>query len=1191
MSSFPSLQRKLRAVNGSLGARLAATNGSNEMSTLISILCRLAQDYQKFSDTSFRRNAPQNKKPRLSPSSPLTEAVLECINTLAALSRDQGIRSVASSVSQHSVFGSTRAVTEDPIEAARMLRYHESSQTQQTRTYPVTLHLLQWFERCVKLLVYQRTVVDLKDKFNHFDEDGDGSITRIEFLNKLQQPPFTRKLSAATLRQLIAQFDQDGDDEVDFAEFVAFYFAQQNNQLPGGGSGGTVENISEEEARAANDVAVEMHHVFTQLTGRGPAAIASENTLLYKVTSFVVETFVELANWRFDNETERHTLSEACLRIMHWILRYGNLGSTSLTKQGSTQSSGGHHAPAAHDARDLLLEAILEDRNLQHRLMSSVTSIVRLYPTITKVVVNSDRTAEIHYDERDTELWIAQGSSVSIHGMSKSSHLNRRFDVHPASPNRRASSGVVRIVVPVLDPPIATGDYDKPLGTGLSYVSSTVIDDTGASDMSGESVAMLGMAEQACEVLLDILISDDAESPSERTELAKSKLKLIALRDDALPGRNSIVTLGSYIPMLTCLARGSGRATGCRLQRLSMKIMEELTSILSVVSASFQQSAVGSDRATMLRRLKSQGSGKRGGVRNAANGNNLTGGVDRLLSDATLSTSLLSFYSDEEKIQLRHHLYQVFQQLGRDDQELQELQRSTLAFVTACCHNQPNFGSFLLDAVEVASGNNTSMLAHLILNSTQYYHEAPSVLASAYGLISVIWDQGFEKKKRFLRGFGDPQQEGEFWKAVAKPLLETVPLEYPQQQPTRPEIMAKYSSQMEVCSFSLRLIASKLMVHYKKRQDDPLIEDLKRKLCSVPNGDPNGPKLLDIWFRSFCTFDTPSRELATSSKSALEMGVNLALFEKLPVPLPGSRTYSDNYIYDTKLLGKVLNQNFKRSGEATYKEERRNCLISLSQTNAKLGAADAQLFAIQSLKKFMEVYCMIPMAEEESGGGGAGAGNNTKHILTSNVLDVFRSLSSKSSTSSIVLQELTQLFLILLHKKMFPRTSPLAQRDVVALATTQTTQTTQTFLAFDMSMIQTIMMIMEAWCNRVFGSSGSDETGVDGLASGSVFGNLTVGGGSYSAKQSWSGEAFEMETVRPLLGSSVLILHAMVELQKRQMVELQKRDETTKLDPELELLMKRVRVVVLRACACVEYVGSILARHESEDSVTSDTLM
>ena len=116
---------------------------------------------------------------------------------------------------------------------------------------------------------------------------------------------------------------------------------------------------------------------------------------------------------------------------------------------------------------------------------------------------------------------------------------------------------------------------------------------------------------------------------------------------------------------------------------------------------------------------------------------------------------------------------------------------------------------------------------------------------------------------------------------------------------------------------------------------------------------------------------------------------------------------------------------------------------------------------------------MIPMAEEESGGGGGGAGNNTKHILTSTVLHVFRSLSSKSSTSSIVLQELTQLFLILLHKKMFPCTSPLAQRDVVALATTQTTQTTQTFLAFDMSMIQTIMMIMEAWCNRVFGSSGS----------------------------------------------------------------------------------------------------------------------
>lgn len=373
---FVVLTRKLRAVSGALGARLAATNGTNEISTLISILCRLAQDYNKFSDTSSRSSTPQNKKPRLSPSSPMTDAVLECINTLDALSRDQGIRSVASSVSQHSVFGSMRGVTEDPVEAARMLRYHESSQTQQSHTYPITLQLLHWFERCVKLLVYQRTVVDLKDTFNHFDEDGDMSITRIEFLNKLQQPPFTKKLSAATLRQLIAQFDQDGDDEVDFSEFVAFYFAQQNNNNhPPGGV--TIENISEEEAAAANDVAVEMQHVFTQLTGRGPAAIASENTLLFKVTSFVIETFAEIANWRFDDEAERHVLSEACLRIMHWILCYGDLGTTSHIQQERAQTSGGHHAPAAHEARDLLLEAILEDRNLQHRLMSSVTSVVR----------------------------------------------------------------------------------------------------------------------------------------------------------------------------------------------------------------------------------------------------------------------------------------------------------------------------------------------------------------------------------------------------------------------------------------------------------------------------------------------------------------------------------------------------------------------------------------------------------------------------------------------------------------------------------------------------------------------------------------------------------------------------------------------------------------------------------------------
>jgi hypothetical protein len=227
---YKQLQQKLHAAQApELAARLFTT--TNGTPTLVSILCRLAHDHCQ-PNPSYRRQ-PENKRARTTTLPPVTDAILECVRALHALSRSTGIGAVAATINHHTIFGSlgTNRTTEDPVDAARLLRNYECSHQQRLRTYPITLQVLRWLETCIKLLVHQRTVVDLKEKFNHFDVDGDGSITKLEFLNKLQEPPFTstKKLSAATLRQIVANFDQNGDDEVDFSEFVAFYFAQQTS--------------------------------------------------------------------------------------------------------------------------------------------------------------------------------------------------------------------------------------------------------------------------------------------------------------------------------------------------------------------------------------------------------------------------------------------------------------------------------------------------------------------------------------------------------------------------------------------------------------------------------------------------------------------------------------------------------------------------------------------------------------------------------------------------------------------------------------------------------------------------------------------------------------------------------------------------------------------------------------------------
>ena len=65
-------------------------------------------------------------------------------------------------------------------------------------------------------------------------------------------------------------------------------------------------------------------------------------------------------------------------------------------------------------------------------------------------------------------------------------------------------------------------------------------------------------------------------------------------------------------------------------------------------------------------------------------------------------------------------------------------------------------------------------------------------------------------------------------------------------------------------------------------------------------------KAIDGWFQEFCRFEYDGALVARTSKRALENGVDLRLFVRLPVSSPGQRKYGTDYLYNATRLEAVL---------------------------------------------------------------------------------------------------------------------------------------------------------------------------------------------------------------------------------------------------------------------------------------------
>ena len=199
------------------------------------------------------------------------------------------------------------------------------------------------------------------------------------------------RLSAPAVREIVARFDTDGDDQVDFSEFVAFFFHQKdtaeapsrngNNSRGTGPSGSAVDRlggsggISGQDLSQVISVEQELRAFFDLFTGRNKASIANENKIICAVVNFAMEVFVGHAGWRYSVRRDRWELAELCLDTMCQILSPENT-PVALAKSGAFRAgSVSEFSEVEEDARSVLMEALLEDRGLQHCLMTVLTML------------------------------------------------------------------------------------------------------------------------------------------------------------------------------------------------------------------------------------------------------------------------------------------------------------------------------------------------------------------------------------------------------------------------------------------------------------------------------------------------------------------------------------------------------------------------------------------------------------------------------------------------------------------------------------------------------------------------------------------------------------------------------------------------------------------------------------------------
>ena len=254
-------------------------------------------------------------------------------------------------------------------------------------TYTVTLASLRLVLETVRSLLRRSTVVDVREPFRLFDQNGDGSISWSEFEEGLKRLGYN--LSPGVLKQLQQAIDEDRNDTIEYHEFVAFVQSY-------------VKRAAAEPLDApadADSASLELVQFVRQLTHRDERRLAAEKNLLSGCVRFAQSVFAGHRRWTYAHKASLWKISFSSLSILHEVLSEDLCADVYEQSQSPNSSSVSSFSKHILGVRDRLLKQMVADPSLSRSLVTSA-----VYPSILGIGVALEHVALNAGNDKPTVL-------------------------------------------------------------------------------------------------------------------------------------------------------------------------------------------------------------------------------------------------------------------------------------------------------------------------------------------------------------------------------------------------------------------------------------------------------------------------------------------------------------------------------------------------------------------------------------------------------------------------------------------------------------------------------------------------------------------------------------------------------------------------------------------------------------------
>ena len=273
--------------------------------------------------------------------------------------------------------------------------------------YDALFEAFRFLQDCVNHLVRNSCIIDLEKQFRHIDKNNDRLISRQEFKDALKEAPYMLNLSSGALQKLLKRFDQNGDGNVDYGEFVQFVFDMESTNSEKTSSSSVYSDIRPTGSAKDNDedlrVETEIRRVLQILAGRTPNILGGYQYILSKILRFTFNILSESNEWAYTSQLHRLVMIKNVFDILKSLLSEND--RIYPTDKMSTKEN--------------LIDSILRDRIIQKRLLESVTylstSCIDTDLSVQKCILpvdftrsngainSTENSLELDYVEKNTE--------------------------------------------------------------------------------------------------------------------------------------------------------------------------------------------------------------------------------------------------------------------------------------------------------------------------------------------------------------------------------------------------------------------------------------------------------------------------------------------------------------------------------------------------------------------------------------------------------------------------------------------------------------------------------------------------------------------------------------------------------------------------------------------------------------------